>query len=245
MTTRFVIFACMLIFVTTGCLTGATREVIFTTQDSVTIYGTLYAPESQEKSPGLLLLHMLGRKRKDWDDFARSAAEAGFAVLAIDLRGHGQSVRRLGRILDFRKFSNAEFAKMVEDVRAAVAWLRIQESVEGNRVSLVGASIGANLAVKYAAVDPEIQSIVLLSPGLDYRGITTIDAMKTYGERPALLVAARDDDYSSDTVENLATAARGRVKKQLYEKAGHGNFMFRTEPALRGLVLEWLGSAGR
>jgi dienelactone hydrolase len=245
MTTRLLIFVFTLIFLNAGCFAGATREVIFTTRDSVSIYGTLYTPETQGKSPGLVLLHMLRQKRKDWDDFARDAVKMGFVVLAIDLRGHGQSVRRVDRILDPRQFSNAEFAKMVEDVRAAVEGLRTQEDVDDGQISLVGASLGANLALKYAAIDPAIRSVVLLSPGLNYRGITTEDAIKAYGNRPALLIAARDDDYSSDSVVKLAAIAKGSVKKQLYEKAGHGNFMFRTERGLGKLILEWLESAGK
>lgn len=234
-----------ILLLTVGSGSGAPREVTFMTQDSVTIYGTLQTPEGNEESPGLVLLPMLMHKRKDWNAFAAEAVQAGFTVLAIDLRGHGQSVSRGDHTLDAREFSNAEFAKMVEDVRAAVGFLQAQNRVDARRISVLGASIGANLALRYAATDTTIRSVGLLSPGLDYRGLTTEDAMKTYGERPVLLIAARDDDYSSDCVQRLATLAKGPVEMQLYEKAGHGNFMFRSEPGLGRRIVEWLKSAGQ
>lgn len=239
---RRVLLVCGILLCTTRLLSAPTREVVFTTADSVTIHGTLYLCDGNQKSPALVLLHMLKQKRQDWDAFAREAVQAGFVVLTIDLRGHGQSVKAASRTLDVKEFSNAEFAAMLEDVKSAVSFLRNEASVDANCLSLIGASIGANLALKYAATDTAIQSIVLLSPGLEYRGLTTEEAMKTYGNRPALLVAARDDDYSYDSVQKLAVLARGLVKQQLYESAGHGNFMFQAEPGLGRLILDWLKS---
>jgi alpha-beta hydrolase superfamily lysophospholipase len=226
-------------------VSAAPQEVTFVTKDSVTIYGTFYPCGTNEKAPGLVLLHMLKHKRQDWDAFAQDAVKAGFAVLTIDLRGHGQSVHQGERILDVNEFSNAEFALSVEDVSAAVEFLRKEPGVDGGRISLVGASIGANLALKCAATDTTIRSVVLLSPGLEYRGLTTEDAMVRYGNRPILLIASRDDDYASDSVVKLASVAKGSVRQQLFENAGHGTFMFQVEPDLGKMMLDWLKSAAQ
>ncbi len=243
MRSQRLLLVCGILFCAARLFSAPTQEVTFVTADSVTIHGTLYLCDGDQKSPALVLLHMLRHKRQDWDVLAREAVQTGFVVLTIDLRGHGQSVKEGSRTLDFKEFSNAEFAAMLEDVKSAVSFLRNEASVDANCLSLAGASIGANLALKYAAIDTAIQSIVLLSPGLEYRGLTTEEEMKSYGKRPVLLIAARDDDYSSDSIQKLATLARGPARQQLYESAGHGTFMFQAEPGLGKLILDWLKSA--
>ena len=82
-------------------------------------------------------------------------------------------------------------------------------------------------------------AVALLSPGLDYRGVTTEEQLVAYGGRPLLLVASEDDPYSADSVRALAEAAEGATV-QLYDDAGHGTNMFATEPELTGLIVGWL-----
>ena len=81
--------------------------------------------------------------------------------------------------------------------------------------------------------------MVLLSPGLDYRGVTTADQLAIYGDRPLLLVASEDDAYSADSVRALAEAAGGGTLHILV-RAGHGTHMFAVEPELADLIVSWL-----
>jgi dienelactone hydrolase len=237
---RFILIAAVLTITASVLFAAAPEEVVFTTSDSVSIHATYYPSQAEGESPALVLFHMLHHKRRDWEGFARRASQAGIAVLAIDMRGHGQSVLRAEKAIDVKEFSNEDFALMVEDAKAAVEFIQAKESIDPKQISLMGASIGANVALKYAASNATIRSVVLLSPGLSYRNLTTEDAMRAYGKRPALLVAARDDDYAADSVQKLSEVARGKSKTQLYEKAGHGTFMFRVEPGLNDLILDWL-----
>jgi hypothetical protein len=50
----------------------AKQEFSFSTEDSVTIFGTFFEPSSKP-APVLLLLHMLGQDRSSWDGFAKEA----------------------------------------------------------------------------------------------------------------------------------------------------------------------------
>ena len=58
------------------------------TEDGATLVGAFYPPETGP-APGVLLLHMLGHQKEDWAPFATQLQQAGYAVLAMDLRGHG------------------------------------------------------------------------------------------------------------------------------------------------------------
>src|SRR5213079_1745706 len=95
------------------------------------------------------------------------------------------------------------------DVRAAKAFLRERPEVIPNAFGIAGASIGANMAVIDAGDDPAVQSIALLSPGLEYRGLRTEAAMKKFGARPALLVSSTKDPYAWRSVRELATLGAG------------------------------------
>ena len=70
------------------------RAIRLTTADGIGIIGTYY-PAQTDIAPAVLLLHGLGQTRTDWTAFARLLQQNGIAALAIDLRGHGESTRRV------------------------------------------------------------------------------------------------------------------------------------------------------
>ncbi len=206
---------------------GAVQPVEVATADGVTLAGTFYAPPAPN-SPGLVMLHMVERQRGDWDTLARSLQAEGYGVLAIDLRGHGGSN------------GSREWTKMVADAAGAYAWLANRPEVDPTRIGLVGASIGANLALNFAAADPGVKTLVLLSPGLNYRGVSTPDAMTAYGQRPVLLVASTEDREAAVAVERLQQLAQGQQSVLSLQNQGHGTAMLGRENGLEDAILKWL-----
>ena len=179
-------------------------RVIFPTTDGVTIVGHLY--DGPADGPAALLLHMMSAAKESWRGLAEALIVAGFSsVLAIDLRGHGESVESESGRLDYKTFTDAEHQAKIRDVEAAAAWLEKERSADKRHLVVVGASIGANLAIVYAAAHPDIPAVVALSPGLDYHGVTTIDKVAAFASDQALLlVASAGDEYSFDTDQTLS-----------------------------------------
>jgi pimeloyl-ACP methyl ester carboxylesterase len=219
-----------------ACLAGVaraatTQEVSFTTSDGVTIAGTLSLPG--RPGPGIILIHALSRTREDWGAVASKLADAGFVVLAIDLRGHGAS----GPLPEGTSLQ--QLTPMVADIKAARLFLASRREVAPNRVGVAGASIGANLAILLAANDPAVRSLVLLSPGIDYRGLRPEAALKKYGDRPAMLVASQEDNYSANSARQLAGSGPGIRDLRILNGAGHGPSILVRQPDVVGAVVDW------
>ncbi len=225
----------------------AGQKVSFLTDDGVLIVGTYYSlSSSHQTSPkAVILLHMLGRNRDDWDTFASTLSNRsnGFAVLTIDLRGHGESINKEGKTISFQSFTSADFNKMVLDVKAAKDFLVTQKNILPNNIAIVGASIGANIGLKYAASDPSINEVVLLSPGLDYRGVTTSDSIKQYTNPIYIATAGRDPIAGNDpqTLCNIVNCGNHLMVYQ--DSNSHGTDMFSDSslnPPLDNLIISWL-----
>jgi pimeloyl-ACP methyl ester carboxylesterase len=226
----------LLVLLLSGCIGKASigepkiMDFKIKTSDGVKIAGTFY--ESKADNPaGIVLLHMLNRDRRDWDSFARALQASGYAVVAIDLRGHGDSD------LDWRDFADKDFRKMVEDVDVAVKYLK-KQGIASDKISLIGASIGANVALEYASQNGNVRSLVLLSPGVDYRGLRADEAIEEY-DGPVLIVASEEDVYSTQSSQILFEKAVGEKKLEVLKNAGHGTKMF-SDPNLGYLILRWL-----
>lgn len=208
----------------------AQTSVTFTTADGVSLVGTYFEP-AQGNAPGAVLVHLVAGQRSDWASLAVTLQSRGFAVLTFDLRGHGESG------------GSQEWDRMSDDVAVAYQFLSGQPGVDRARVGLVGASIGANLALNFAAAEPGVKAVALLSPGLDYRGVQTEAAMQPYGTRPVLFVASKTDAYAAQTVATLSGLAQGDTKTQFYDDAGHGTQMFGKADGLEDLIANWLRDA--
>ena len=138
------------------------EKVTLKTEDGLDIVGLYYLGPS---SKGTLLLHMMPATKESWEEFAVKLQAEGYQVLAIDLRGHGESS---GGPEGFRNFSDVDHQKSMFDIDAGIEFLEKKGAARNNLV-LIGASIGANLALWSLTENKEIKMPVLLSPGLDYR----------------------------------------------------------------------------
>jgi len=217
------------------------ERVVFTTRDGVRIVGDYTAGDS---SRTIILLHMMPATRASWRPLVAQLTDAGFGTLAIDLRGHGESTRgAAGVTLDFKKFSDAEHQASIHDVEGAVEWLLREHGIGEEEIAFVGASIGANLSLQYLAEHKNVPTAVLLSPGLDYHGISAETLIAEIQPTQSLFfIAASDDEYSSRTVVQLAKMTDAQQKTENYPKGGHGTTLFDTHPKLISEIVEWLQS---
>lgn len=184
----------------------------------------LYWNPPKANAPALLLLPMLGHQKEDWIPLADQLHSEGYGVLALDLRDGGRGSRE----------------QLLADVRAGFNFLREQKKVDAVRIGLIGASIGANAALLYAAQEPLVRLTVLFSPGLNYRGLATEPALRDYGARPLLLLASEQDLGSATAVRRLASAAQGEAVVKLYPGTAHGTDLLDTGLALAQELLPFL-----
>ncbi|MCB0035347.1 MAG: alpha/beta fold hydrolase [Anaerolineales bacterium] len=203
------------------------EAVVIAGADGLEIRGTLSYSRGFVNEPGVLLLHMLGSNRTAWDEFVGRLLPAGYTVLAIDMRGHGETGGE--RAWDLA----------AEDLQLVWDYFSQRPEVDAERTAVVGGSIGANMALLTAAKLPAIDTAVLLSPGLDYAGVTTAEAVVAYGERPLLIVASEGDTYAADSSRQLADSG-AMTTLEIYEGSSHGTAIFAAEPDLTWLILNWL-----
>lgn len=204
------------------------QNVSMRTEDGLTLLGTLYLPP--RPGPGIILLHMQTRSREDWQAAASRLADAGFAALAIDFRGHGGS--------DPVPADSKDLSRLTLDVKAAKGFLAMRPEVVSGRIGLAGASIGANVAVAYAAGDATVRSLALLSAGLDYRGLRTEASMAKLRKTAILFVASEEDSYAANSARRLGKH-EGQRELRLLSGAGHGTVMLNRQPELAAALVDW------
>lgn len=224
------------------------QVVTFITDDGVSIVGTYYAPSSglKDSTPTIILLHMLGKDRSTWNTFASALSHKGYDVLAIDLRGHGDSIKQGSSTASYQSFTENDFNKMTLDVKAAKQFLIEQKNAKPDRMAVIGASIGANIALNYAAtLDPTIKIVILLSPGLNYRGVATSDTITKY-KNPIYIAATEGDSESAKDSQTLCTKINCGENLKIYSGSiSHGTNMFSEalNPPLQDLIMSWLSSS--
>lgn len=217
-------------------------RVVLQTSDRVAIVGSFVTVAAAKGA--VLLLHMMPADRTSWQVLQDALQERGVSSLAIDLRGHGESVNQGGQRLDYHNFNDQDHQASIEDVETALMWL-IHHGFSLGSIAVAGASIGANLALVAAAKHQQIPAVVLLSPGENYRGVRTFLPAHELTPTQALWVAASqgDDQESFEAAQKIVQLAECSDKQLMtYTGAGHGTVLFQTYPALVTKLAEWLSN---
>ena len=133
----------------------AYEDVRVPTQDGLNLPGW-YMPAGSGAAPGIALVHGWESARDRTLPHAQFLHAAGFHVLAVDVRGHGQNEPETLPV------SVGEFAI---DAAAAVRWLAARPEVSA--IGLLGHSMGAAGALVAAADDPAVAAVVGVSTPAD------------------------------------------------------------------------------
>lgn len=208
------------------------KEVVtFTATDGLDIVTTYATPGGEPPFPGVMLLHMLGSNRQVWETTAMVDALrlAGYAVLAVDMRGHGDTE------------GERDFETVGDDLAVVYEAFAQFDMVDAEKTAVMGGSIGANMALLLAVDFPEIDGAVLLSPGENYLGVSITDEIEDYGERPLLIIASEEDTYAASSSSKLAERAANSTLRML-SGVGHGTTMLVNQPDLSDEIVDWLNT---
>ncbi|OYR08657.1 BAAT / Acyl-CoA thioester hydrolase C terminal family protein [Brucella grignonensis] len=122
------------------------------------IRGTFYKPhEAAQKSPVVVFAHGWGMVAGgDLEDYAAKAVNAGLAALTFDFRNLGLSEGIPRQEIDPHR--------QVEDIRAAISYVRTRPDVDYDKIGLWGSSYSGGHALYVAAIDRRVKCVVAQVP---------------------------------------------------------------------------------
>ena len=202
--------------------------------------------KAAETAPTVVLIHSQKNDLTEWKLWFPYLKRYGYGYIAMDLRGHGNSfLMPNGSTTTYKAFAvsgpNNEFNKMIRDVEAALAYLSTN-SVTGDKIILAGSALGANLAIKAAAIHPEISMTAAFSPALNVNDVLSVNPLYAYGRRPLLLVTGADRARQYKEIQLLNDIAKLKCGKEnvtiMVEASGTGAGELVTKYNIRR-VFDW------
>ncbi len=229
----------------TGFLNIAAAEprlIHIESSDGVSLSAIADIPTGQSvRMPAVIFLHQGGSSKEEWTNLPifQDVTKAGMVAFALDIRGHGASDGEA----DFTTlFDDPDQAP--RDLMAAINWLAKSSTVNMDRVAIVGASIGANLAVAAAGTDRfNVRTVVAISAKTSAAHNLAGGAEKISHLRSVFMIASEleEDGKRALWAEEIFNAAEVPRQIEIVSGSrGHGVSIFSDDPGLQNRILSWL-----
>lgn len=217
-----------------------TEKIFLTTKDGKKIAGVF--KKHSNPSFWAILLHMRPATKESWEDFSVFLLQNNIASLAIDLRGHGESENGPEGYL-----ADEDCNIKINDLESAAEFMR-SEGAEPGKIVFIGASIGANLALKFLSENKDFKTVILLSAGLNYRKISGEEAAeKISSGQKILFISSRDDNIVPENelmAQKLFDLIPLDAEKEIvvYDKGGHGTDILKTDelPDIKETIINFI-----
>lgn len=200
---------------------GEIEDVAIKTDDGLSLAASLYLPSKSGRAPAVMLVHPPGGTRQEQEDVARQLVRRGFAVLSMDLRGHGQSI--IGDA-GFATLSPEEQERMwtftLRDLEAGASFLRGRRDIHTTNLSVVGFAQSCGLALRHASQDENVRAVVLVSPDEQQLGFNLADEIKRCGGLPTLILTPRDNrPLAVRLIDGLGQHAADAIKLEVLKSS--------------------------
>jgi pimeloyl-ACP methyl ester carboxylesterase len=239
--TIFILAAFILLATGTGY--AKSEYLTLSAEDGYQIAATLSQPDKNPAvTSGVVLLHMYRQSMESWQPLTDTLVARGITTLAIDLRGHGQSLIAPDGSDDSKKVIERDsgfFNTMYLDAEAGLRYLRDKLLIKQNRTALIGASVGCSVAI-HTAIKNSVAAVVVMTPGKNYLDIPTIDHIKNWKTTPLfILTSAEEADRGAETIYTVLQH-KGAELKVFEEEDIHGTNMFGEVDNVENLIADWL-----
>jgi pimeloyl-ACP methyl ester carboxylesterase len=213
---------------------GPPQSVKLQTKDGVGLSITYYPSRLGKEAAPVVMLHDYKDSQGIFSTLAQRLQSPGqqdkhpsFAVVTVDLRGHGGSAKQTApdgstREIDAARLNRQDIVAMAADMEAVRSFLvgkNDAEELNLNKLSLVGVGMGATVAVNWAAQDwvapplsigkqgQDVKALVLVSPRWNYRGVPLQRALKVQPLKQyvawMLIFGEQDSDTAADVRRKL------------------------------------------
>jgi uncharacterized protein len=213
----------------------------------------LWLPDSPPPWPGMVILHGAGSRKENHGDFGRACADAGWAAVAYDQRGHGRALDEMG-------------PGALADVGAMARFLAEHEGVDTDRVCVRGSSMGGHLAIHAAATSEAVAGVIAVCPAgeaelrrglrrgeLEFRagpesraaldawlGEHDIgDAVELLAGKPIMLIHAEGDEQIPHQGSRALFERAAEPRKLIVLPGGHHRSA-QHDPEIQGESLRWM-----
>ena len=191
-----------------GVMTTVKAERVTFSSEGIELVGDFRSKEPARPQPGLVFTGpFTGVKEQVVGTYASMLATTGFATLAFDHRGFGESGGR-----PWHEDSQGKLA----DLRAAVSFMKSRPEVDPARIGIVGICLGGGYAVRAAAADPRVKAVAAIAGAYNSPGLM-LQAMGAGPYRTALSAALdRYDEYLPAVAPDGGEAAMGGEEPYAY-----------------------------
>ena len=241
--TFFLIFSNCVAF---GEIKTVTKEYKVSANDGFSLQAQLEYPKIKGKKEfsTVVLLHSLGYNSEWWDNLPEELLQNGYAILKIDLRGHGKSVynSRLIRT-SWKNMTNTAYAKYPEDVVSVIQ----QVIKENNKVKffdnwvIVGADIGASSAILASdKMTNRPKTIVMLSPVVETKGLYIPVSIAHLDKTDFLSIIGTNDTTSENAQAYLKKFAQAEFVTYTSTSRSTGMLMLKSDNTLSRIITRWI-----
>jgi pimeloyl-ACP methyl ester carboxylesterase len=209
------------------------EDKMLATKSGLNIRISYFPSTAGEDAPVAVLLHGKSGVRIAWKDFAaRLQQETDFAVITVDLSGHGESGSRTTKAAAGKKNDGAlrpiDYQAMVADDLEAVKRFIFDEhqkkKLNMSKLALVGADFSTAVAVAYADFDwqkkryddaptpaqrtprgEDVRGLILLSPEEQVPGLTvakSIARLRTLNI-PVMIGVSKGDTFDKGNAKKI------------------------------------------
>jgi len=221
------------------------KELEVVTPDNFIMKATVCYPKikQEERFPTVVLIHSLGYNSSRWTGIQDKLTEAGYAWVAIDLRGHGKSVQNSEfKRISWLNMKQKAFLKYPADVSSVLKEIAATyKKISLNNWAIIGGDIGGNtgvLAAQNMQVKP--QAIVLISPNTSYKGLYIPVAITELGNTAFLCVASDKDNGAIQAEQTLRKFAQADFEVYNVPRNGSGMMLLNQNPELSDMIIKWI-----
>ncbi len=220
------------------------REYSTLTSDNHVIKSYLSYPKTKKKGyPTIVMLHSLGYNSTYWKPLQEQFNNKGYAVLRIDLRGHGKSVYdKTFHQRSWRSFKNDTFMKYPDDVYQVIQNIQSEtKKCNFNNYAIIGGDIGANTAILLAhKMKVKPKTMVLLSPYMTFKGLYVPVIITEFDTTPMMAVCSKTNNYEVKELEKLSRFAQTTFETVYTDNGSNGVLLLKQVPNLNDKIITWI-----
>lgn len=222
-----------------------TKDYKIVTKDNFSLCATLEYPKLKEKTDfsTVVLLHSMGYNSEWWQNLPDLLLDKGYAVLKIDLRGHGKSVYNSNLVrVSWKSMTNKAFSKYPDDVVTVIDYVKKENKrIFFNNWAIVGSDIGGSAGIIAAnKIGYKPKTIVLLSPVVKTRGLYIPVQLAELDNIDILSITGNKDISGKNADAYLRKFAQATYVEFSSFASSTGMLLLKNDESLTEMITSWI-----